>query len=171
MSALGQKPTYALQQAMSALHPIAIAKADIGGRREAHDKIQQMTTNMGDRRTCARGLKVRSAYDKSLQKQLRKARKGKSAEHAPRQSSPSTSVLTALLKRFTTFGSHRESSQWQWRGNAFACGDTRNINTLLASHAARMRAAETIRSRRRVRAEPRRLFCDVDGKDRRDVAA
>jgi hypothetical protein len=29
MSALGQKPTYALQQAMSALHPIATAKADI----------------------------------------------------------------------------------------------------------------------------------------------
>jgi hypothetical protein len=28
MSALGQKPTYALQQAMSALHPIATAKAD-----------------------------------------------------------------------------------------------------------------------------------------------
>src|SRR6476620_4791029 len=29
MSALGQKQTYALQQAMSALHPIATAKADI----------------------------------------------------------------------------------------------------------------------------------------------
>jgi hypothetical protein len=29
MSALGQKPTYALQQAMSALHPIATAKADM----------------------------------------------------------------------------------------------------------------------------------------------
>jgi hypothetical protein len=29
MSALGQKLTYALQQAMSALHPIATAKADI----------------------------------------------------------------------------------------------------------------------------------------------
>ena len=28
MSALGQKPTYALQQAMSALPPIATAKAD-----------------------------------------------------------------------------------------------------------------------------------------------
>ena len=28
MSALGQKPTYALQQAMSALHPIATAKAN-----------------------------------------------------------------------------------------------------------------------------------------------
>jgi hypothetical protein len=28
MSALGQKQTYALQQAMSALHPIATAKAD-----------------------------------------------------------------------------------------------------------------------------------------------
>jgi len=27
MSALGQKPTYALQQVMSALHPIATAKA------------------------------------------------------------------------------------------------------------------------------------------------
>src|SRR5215510_2690098 len=30
MSALGQKQTYALQQAMSALHPIATAKADSG---------------------------------------------------------------------------------------------------------------------------------------------
>ena len=29
MSALGQKQTYALQQAMSALHPIATAKADL----------------------------------------------------------------------------------------------------------------------------------------------
>jgi len=29
MSALGQKPTYALQQAMSALHPTATAKADM----------------------------------------------------------------------------------------------------------------------------------------------
>jgi hypothetical protein len=29
MSALGQKQTYALQQAMSALHPIASAKADM----------------------------------------------------------------------------------------------------------------------------------------------
>jgi hypothetical protein len=29
MSALGQKQTCALQQAMSALHPIATAKADI----------------------------------------------------------------------------------------------------------------------------------------------
>jgi hypothetical protein len=28
MSALGQKPTYAPQQVMSALHPIATAKAD-----------------------------------------------------------------------------------------------------------------------------------------------
>jgi hypothetical protein len=32
MSALGQKRTYALQQAMSALPPIATAKADIGQR-------------------------------------------------------------------------------------------------------------------------------------------
>jgi len=32
MSALGQKPTYALQQAMSALHPIATAKADFRTR-------------------------------------------------------------------------------------------------------------------------------------------
>jgi len=32
MSALGQKPTYALQQAMSALHPIATAKADFRKR-------------------------------------------------------------------------------------------------------------------------------------------
>jgi hypothetical protein len=32
MSALGQKPTYALQQAMSALHPIATAKADFRSR-------------------------------------------------------------------------------------------------------------------------------------------
>jgi hypothetical protein len=31
MSALGQKQTYALQQAMSALPPIATAKADIVG--------------------------------------------------------------------------------------------------------------------------------------------
>src|SRR5690242_9349454 len=30
MSALGQKPTYAAQNDMSALHPIATAKADIG---------------------------------------------------------------------------------------------------------------------------------------------
>jgi hypothetical protein len=30
MSALGQKQTYALQQAMSALPPIATVKADIG---------------------------------------------------------------------------------------------------------------------------------------------
>ena len=29
MSALGQKQTYAVQQAMSALHPIATAKADM----------------------------------------------------------------------------------------------------------------------------------------------
>jgi hypothetical protein len=29
VSALGQKQTYALQQAMSALHPIATAKADM----------------------------------------------------------------------------------------------------------------------------------------------
>jgi len=29
MSALGQKRTYAVQQAMSALHPIATAKADM----------------------------------------------------------------------------------------------------------------------------------------------
>ena len=32
MSALGQKPTYALQQAMSALHPIATAKATFRNR-------------------------------------------------------------------------------------------------------------------------------------------
>jgi hypothetical protein len=32
MSALGQKPTYALQQAMSALPPIATAKADDQGQ-------------------------------------------------------------------------------------------------------------------------------------------
>src|SRR4029434_7369066 len=32
MSALGQKRTYALQQAMSALHPIATAKADMRKR-------------------------------------------------------------------------------------------------------------------------------------------
>jgi hypothetical protein len=32
MSALGHKPTYAPQQAMSALPPIATAKADIRGR-------------------------------------------------------------------------------------------------------------------------------------------
>jgi hypothetical protein len=32
MSALGQKRTYALQQAMSALHPIATAKADFCAR-------------------------------------------------------------------------------------------------------------------------------------------
>jgi hypothetical protein len=30
MSALGQKPTYAVQKVMSALAPIATAKADIG---------------------------------------------------------------------------------------------------------------------------------------------
>jgi hypothetical protein len=32
MSALGQKPTYALQQAMSALHPISTAKAKLRKR-------------------------------------------------------------------------------------------------------------------------------------------
>jgi hypothetical protein len=35
MSALGQKQTYALQQAMSALHPIATAKAKFHKRRES----------------------------------------------------------------------------------------------------------------------------------------
>jgi hypothetical protein len=42
MSALGQKRTYALQQAMSALHPIATTKADIPwwiGEASVQDKL------------------------------------------------------------------------------------------------------------------------------------
>jgi hypothetical protein len=38
MSALGQKQTYAVQKVMSALPPIATAKADTGGERAVRTK-------------------------------------------------------------------------------------------------------------------------------------
>jgi hypothetical protein len=59
MSALGQKPTYALQQAMSALHPIATAKADFRTRscllypRKRTCAVQLGMSALGQKRTHA----------------------------------------------------------------------------------------------------------------------
>src|SRR4030095_7259193 len=57
MSALGQKQTYALQQAMSALHPIATAKADICASscplypRKQTCAVHQLMSALGQKRT------------------------------------------------------------------------------------------------------------------------
>src|SRR5215468_2351698 len=57
MSALGQKPTYALQQSMSALHPIATAKAKFRKRpcllypRKRTCAVQRLMSALGQKRT------------------------------------------------------------------------------------------------------------------------
>jgi len=57
MSALGQKQTYALQKAMSALPPIATAKADIRKRscllypQKRTCAVQELMSALGQKRT------------------------------------------------------------------------------------------------------------------------
>jgi hypothetical protein len=51
MSALGQKQTYAVQKGMSALPPIATAKAD--NPRERTCAVQPAMSALGHKRTCA----------------------------------------------------------------------------------------------------------------------
>jgi hypothetical protein len=59
MSALGHKQTYAAQQAMSALHPIATAKADSRKRscplypRKRTCAVHAAMSALGHKRTCA----------------------------------------------------------------------------------------------------------------------
>src|SRR6478672_5109510 len=58
MSALGQEQTYALQKAMSAITPIATAKADIRNRscllypRKRTYAVQLTMSALGQKRTC-----------------------------------------------------------------------------------------------------------------------
>src|SRR5262249_13877769 len=68
MSALGQKQTYAVHQPMSALHPIATAKADIGKPsgllypRKQTCALQLGMSALGQKRT-SRGFVAMSAND------------------------------------------------------------------------------------------------------------
>src|SRR5262245_13122618 len=68
MSALGQKPTYVVQKSMSALHPIATAKADIGvlscplyPRKRTHAAQQRMSAK-GHKRTSVTASRSFSSF-------------------------------------------------------------------------------------------------------------